>query len=162
MRFGPLSLDEAEGAVLANSQPAGGRRLKKGTVLGAEDIAALKAEGRDRAAAYREQATALANEGVDGFILETIFATLNAKAAIFACEEVPSGALKETRCSWRVRCRCAQIWRMFRGRMLWLPWRLCLSAKRKEHKECRFGYFFLEKNQRESEMKSLYHGTDFH
>lgn len=53
MRFGPLSLDEAEGAVLANSQPAGGRRLKKGTVLGAEDIAALKAEGFSEVLAAR-------------------------------------------------------------------------------------------------------------
>ncbi len=39
-------------------------------------------------AAYREQATALASENVDGFILETIFDTLNAKAALFALEEL--------------------------------------------------------------------------
>ena len=36
------------------------------------------------AAAYREQAAALLEGGVDGFLLETIFDTLNAKAAIFA------------------------------------------------------------------------------
>ncbi len=38
--------------------------------------------------AYREQAKALAEEGVDGFILETIFDTLNAKAALFALEDL--------------------------------------------------------------------------
>lgn len=38
--------------------------------------------------AYREQAAALASEGVDGFILETIFDTLNAKAALFALEDL--------------------------------------------------------------------------
>jgi 5-methyltetrahydrofolate--homocysteine methyltransferase len=36
--------------------------------------------------AYREQARALAEGGVDLFLIETIFDTLNAKAAIFACE----------------------------------------------------------------------------
>jgi 5-methyltetrahydrofolate--homocysteine methyltransferase len=36
--------------------------------------------------AYLEQARALAEGGVDLFLIETIFDTLNAKAAIFACE----------------------------------------------------------------------------
>lgn len=36
--------------------------------------------------AYREQATSLLEEGVDGFLLETIFDTLNAKAALFSLE----------------------------------------------------------------------------
>ena len=40
------------------------------------------------AAAYLEQARALAEGGVDLFLVETIFDTLNAKAAIFAIEQV--------------------------------------------------------------------------
>lgn len=42
---------------------------------------------------YKEQATVLAEEGVDLFIIETIFDTLNAKAAIYAIKQV----LKETK-----------------------------------------------------------------
>ena len=45
MRFGPVSLPEALGAVLAHSELAGGRRIAKGTVLGEADIAALRAAG---------------------------------------------------------------------------------------------------------------------
>jgi 5-methyltetrahydrofolate--homocysteine methyltransferase len=39
-------------------------------------------------AAYREQASALLEGGVDLFLVETIFDTLNAKAAIFALDEL--------------------------------------------------------------------------
>jgi 5-methyltetrahydrofolate--homocysteine methyltransferase len=39
-------------------------------------------------AAYAEQARALAAGGVDAFLLETIFDTLNAKAALFALDDV--------------------------------------------------------------------------
>lgn len=45
MRFGPLPLAEAEGAILAHSLTAGGRRLKKGSRLAAEDLAALRGAG---------------------------------------------------------------------------------------------------------------------
>ncbi|QDC10145.1 molybdopterin biosynthesis protein [Oceanicola sp. D3] len=45
MRFGPVPLREAEGAVLAHSQRAGGRVLKKGAVLDAEAVAALADAG---------------------------------------------------------------------------------------------------------------------
>ena len=38
--------------------------------------------------AYREQATALIDGGVDVLLVETVFDTLNAKAALFAIEEV--------------------------------------------------------------------------
>ena len=40
------------------------------------------------ATAYGEQVTALIEGGVDLLLLETVFDTLNAKAALFACEEV--------------------------------------------------------------------------
>jgi len=39
------------------------------------------------AEAYRQQASALLDGGVDGFLIETIFDTLNAKAAIFGLQE---------------------------------------------------------------------------
>ncbi len=39
------------------------------------------------AEAYREQAAALLDGGVDGFLIETIFDTLNAKAAIYGLQE---------------------------------------------------------------------------
>jgi len=39
------------------------------------------------AAAYQEQAGALLDGGVDGFLIETIFDTLNAKAAIYGLQE---------------------------------------------------------------------------
>lgn len=42
----------------------------------------------DLKAAYREQAEGLADGGVDLFLVETIFDTLNAKAAVFALEEL--------------------------------------------------------------------------
>jgi molybdenum cofactor cytidylyltransferase len=45
MRFGPVPLGEAEGAVLAHSVETGDGRLRKGHVLGAEDVSALAAAG---------------------------------------------------------------------------------------------------------------------
>ena len=45
MRFGPVPLAEAEGAVLAHSLAVAGGRLRKGMVLGAEELAALAAAG---------------------------------------------------------------------------------------------------------------------
>jgi molybdenum cofactor cytidylyltransferase len=46
MRFGPVPLDEAEGAVLAHSLPVEGGRLRKGKVLERADLVALAAAGR--------------------------------------------------------------------------------------------------------------------
>ncbi|MCR8726282.1 molybdopterin-binding protein [Frigidibacter sp. ROC022] len=45
MRFGPLPLDQALGAILAHSHAVPGGRLRKGKVLTVEDIAALRAAG---------------------------------------------------------------------------------------------------------------------
>jgi molybdenum cofactor cytidylyltransferase len=45
MRFGPVPLAQAQGAILAHSLAAGGVRLKKGRVLSADDLAALAAAG---------------------------------------------------------------------------------------------------------------------
>lgn len=45
MRFGPVAVTGAEGAVLAHSLMVGGRKLGKGRVLTAADLAAIAAEG---------------------------------------------------------------------------------------------------------------------
>ncbi len=45
MKFGPVPVEEAEGAILAYSLKAGERRLKKGLCLTAEDIATLRTAG---------------------------------------------------------------------------------------------------------------------
>jgi molybdenum cofactor cytidylyltransferase len=45
MKFGSIAIADAEGLILAHSQRAGGRMLKKGRVLSAEDIAGLAANG---------------------------------------------------------------------------------------------------------------------
>ncbi len=45
MRFGPIPLDEAEGAILAHSLRLPGGRLRKGRVLSASDLAELRGEG---------------------------------------------------------------------------------------------------------------------
>lgn len=45
MRFGPVPVDQAEGAILAHSQTVAGRKIGKGRPLTAEDIAALGLAG---------------------------------------------------------------------------------------------------------------------
>lgn len=77
MKFGPVAPDEAEGAVLAHSQKVGGTTFKKGRILSAVDVTALKEAGfqevivaqygpddvpEDEAA--RELATALCGPGI--------------------------------------------------------------------------------------------------
>jgi molybdenum cofactor cytidylyltransferase len=53
MEYGPLPLDRAEGAVLAHGVRLSGRSFKKGRVLSAEDVAALRAAGHDAVVAVR-------------------------------------------------------------------------------------------------------------
>ena len=45
MRFGPVPIDEAEGAIAAHSVRQGGVSIKKGTRIAADHIAAMRAEG---------------------------------------------------------------------------------------------------------------------
>ena len=45
MKFGPVATDTAEGAVLAHSVTAGGKRLRKGLVLSAAHVATLLGDG---------------------------------------------------------------------------------------------------------------------
>ncbi|MEJ1156780.1 molybdopterin-binding/glycosyltransferase family 2 protein [Prosthecomicrobium sp. N25] len=47
MRFGPVPVDEAAGAVLAHAVAAGGRTLRKGHVITPEDVGAFRAAGLD-------------------------------------------------------------------------------------------------------------------
>ena len=56
MIFGDTPLDQAEGAILAHSHRLPGKALKKGRVLTAEDIAALRASGVSQVAAARLEA----------------------------------------------------------------------------------------------------------
>jgi molybdenum cofactor cytidylyltransferase len=51
MRFGPVPLGEARGAIMAHSLRAGERMIRKGTVLDAEAITALRGAGRDEVVA---------------------------------------------------------------------------------------------------------------
>ncbi len=53
MRFGPLPLAKAEGAILAHSLTLEGRRLKKGAALSQEDLAHLRRAGFDVVVAAR-------------------------------------------------------------------------------------------------------------
>ncbi|SPH17403.1 hypothetical protein DEA8626_00921 [Defluviimonas aquaemixtae] len=53
MRFGPVDLDDAKGAVLGHSLRVQGRKIAKGRVLSASDIAALKADGVARVTVAR-------------------------------------------------------------------------------------------------------------
>ena len=55
-----------------------------------EDSAARDVTFRELADAYYDQAAGLAEGGVDLFLLETVFDTLNAKAAIFAIDRLRS------------------------------------------------------------------------
>jgi len=46
MKFGPMPLDEARGAIMAHSQRAGDKMIRKGSLLDEAAIAALRAAGR--------------------------------------------------------------------------------------------------------------------
>ena len=53
MRFGEVPLAEAEGAILAHSRKVGKQTFKKGRVLSAEDVAALREAGVEQVVAAR-------------------------------------------------------------------------------------------------------------
>jgi molybdenum cofactor cytidylyltransferase len=59
MRFGPVPLDQAEGAILAHSVALPEGRLRKGCHLGSDDIAHLRATGRTEVIAARLDPTDL-------------------------------------------------------------------------------------------------------
>jgi molybdenum cofactor cytidylyltransferase len=66
MIFGPTPLDEARGAILAHTVRLKGRVIKKGTVLGEAEIAALREDGRrDVIAARLESGDVPEDEAAD-------------------------------------------------------------------------------------------------
>lgn len=62
MEFGEVPLSAAQGAILAHSLMAGGRRLRKGLLLGPEDVAALAAAGVERVIVARPGAGDVAED----------------------------------------------------------------------------------------------------
>lgn len=48
MKFGPVPLDRAEGAILAHSVSADGRKIRKGVTLGPDEVARLRAAGLEQ------------------------------------------------------------------------------------------------------------------
>lgn len=85
MKFGAVPLEEARGAILAHSEQVASGRLRKGVVLGADEIAALRAAGYAHVTVARlepgdlhedEAALALARalvEGAEGITLSAPF-----------------------------------------------------------------------------------------
>ncbi len=62
MRFAEVALDQALGAILAHSETLHGGRLRKGTVLGPDDLAALAAAGIARVTVARLDAGDVAED----------------------------------------------------------------------------------------------------
>lgn len=81
MRFGPVPLEEAEGAILAHSEQVAAGRLRKGAVLDAGQIASLRAAGyRTVTVAMLEPADMHENDAAAG-----LAAALAEGAADIAC-----------------------------------------------------------------------------
>ena len=98
MFFGEVAIDEADGAILAHSEPLPGGRLRKGLILGPGEIAALRAAGRttvmvarlgrgdvgEDAAAARLAAALVPDPAVQNLVVGSAFTgrvNLNAAAA---------------------------------------------------------------------------------
>lgn len=62
MRFGEVTLDQADGAILAHSVPLAAGRFRKGMVLGAGDLAALAQAGVSRVTVARLEAGDVAED----------------------------------------------------------------------------------------------------
>ena len=86
MRFGDISLDEAEGAILAHSLKAGPIAFKKGRVLSGEDIVALKTAGVRSVTAARLEAGDVPEDAAAAGIADAILSRepegVEARAAI--------------------------------------------------------------------------------
>lgn len=80
MIFGPTPLDEAEGAILAHSVRLKERVLKKGTVLGADAIAALRAGGLAEVIAARLGQGDVPEDEAAGRIADALMAPLLARS----------------------------------------------------------------------------------
>lgn len=72
MRFGPVPLDQAMGAILAHSVLLGATRLRKGCVLGAGDLAALAAAGLDSVVVARLDPDDLAEDRAAALLAQAL------------------------------------------------------------------------------------------
>ncbi|PLP61194.1 4-diphosphocytidyl-2C-methyl-D-erythritol kinase [Mesorhizobium loti] len=82
MKFGPVPLEEAEGAILAHSTVVGDKRLRKARVLSAEDIAAMRDAGlTDVIVAVLAADDIEENAAAERLALELSFAGIEAKPA---------------------------------------------------------------------------------
>ncbi|WP_127112372.1 molybdopterin-binding protein [Shimia sediminis] len=109
MKFGPVPVAEAEGAILAHSVQAGTRKIRKGLWLEADHIAALQAAGltevivarldpgdlHEDAAADRLAAALVPDPAAAGVTLSKAFTgRVNIKAALPGVVEMDAAALK--------------------------------------------------------------------
>ena len=72
MIFGPTALGEAEGAILAHSLSLGRARFKKGRVLSAEDVAALREAGITQVTAARLEADDVHEDAAAAALAESL------------------------------------------------------------------------------------------
>jgi molybdenum cofactor cytidylyltransferase len=72
MKFGELSVAEAEGAILAHSQKLGRNTLKKGRVLSAGDVADLAGSGVDSVMAAQMEAGDIGEDEAAGQIADAV------------------------------------------------------------------------------------------
>ncbi|SEL94130.1 molybdenum cofactor cytidylyltransferase [Roseovarius tolerans] len=92
MKFGPVPLNEAEGAILAHSEQVAAGRLRKGAVLGAGEIAALAEAGYDTVTVARLEAGDLHEDAA----AQTLADALHAGAAGIACGHPFTGRVNLT------------------------------------------------------------------
>ncbi len=72
MKFGEIDIFEAEGAILAHGTAAGGVRFKKGRVLSADDIAALREAGVERVIGARLEADDVGEDAAATRVAEAV------------------------------------------------------------------------------------------
>ncbi|HEX2137271.1 MAG TPA: molybdopterin-binding protein [Microvirga sp.] len=72
MKFGPLAVEEAAGAIAAHSVRAGEAVVKKGSVIAREDVQRLKAAGIDRVVAARLEPGDIGEDEAAGRLAEAL------------------------------------------------------------------------------------------
>lgn len=72
MKFGPVPVRDAAGAILAHSLGVSGRRLKKGRVLNASDLAALSAAGFETVTVAQPEAGDVLEDNAAGRIVSAM------------------------------------------------------------------------------------------
>ncbi len=82
MKFGPVPIDKAEGAILAHSLAAGGKKIRKAQVLSAEDVALLREAGvRDVIAAVLDAGDVEENAAAEQIVAALRFSGVDARTA---------------------------------------------------------------------------------